>query len=264
MPTGLTPQIRSGEEFARASSDLLSRRETVRTLAEYISTVKGFPELRGFWTFGSINESGNALDESGQGRTLTNNSATARGVYDNVVPYADMDGVADYFSRPDEAGLDITADLTLGGWFWFDSIATSNLIGKQGGAGQFGYLLVYNNTIPAFQMATSSTGASHDFVVTATAGGAPSAGRWYFLVGKFIPSTSISIFINGTKYIRTSGPIASSFNNTAPFAVGAGSSPASNFINGRSFGCFLCAASLSDNLIQLVYHRSKSLFGLTC
>jgi len=69
------------------------------SMGDVIGTVLGFPGLRGFWPFSSVNESGHVLDLSGQTRTLTNNNAAAFGVENQIVPYAILNGSTQYFNR---------------------------------------------------------------------------------------------------------------------------------------------------------------------
>jgi len=102
---------------------------------DLISPLLALPGLRGFWPMSSFNEAGNAYDMSEQGRVMTYNGNPLYN-YDGVVPYVALDGIGDFLSRADEAGLDIIGTetyvdgavhgLTLGGWFYFDNALGSN------------------------------------------------------------------------------------------------------------------------------------------
>lgn len=243
----------------------VERLETIeysRLLGDVIGSHLALPELRAFWPFSSINESGNPIDLSGQARTLTNNGTTARAVLSGFTPYADLDGTNDYFSRADEAGLDITGALTMGGWFWSDATAPGTifqLFGKWGdvAVNQRSYI-IYNINDTVLHFAISSTGANSPGITSSVA---YTTGVWRYVIGRFTPSTEIAIFDNGTKTTNTSSIPASIFNSTAQLDLGRYPGHAS-FHNGRMTLAFMCAAALSDDLITSLFNQSRVFFGV--
>jgi hypothetical protein len=241
---------------------------TGNTLASFMA----LPGLVGFWPMSSVQRStGNAYDLSGQGRTLTYNGNPAYSYYNGLMPYIDLDGTGDFLSRADETDLDIlgnesiyttgAAGLTLGGWFWADTlgVGSAGLIGKYTTTGnQRSYLLfVVSSTVgPAFII--SGDGTATD---SATHPSAVATGGWFFAVGVYIPSTSVSIFVNSTKTTNSTSIPATIFNSTAALQIGAFSAGTA-LLDGRAALCFLCANALSDELITSLYSQSKPLFGL--
>jgi hypothetical protein len=120
------------ESVENLSTAFPRRAETSFAWGNAISYYLGLPGLRAFWPMSSVNETGNVYDLSGQGRTLTNNNAATFGVY-GLQSYATFNGVNQYLSRADEAGLDITGELTMGCWIRFHANATQrNIMGKRG------------------------------------------------------------------------------------------------------------------------------------
>lgn len=225
---------------------------------------QNLPELRGFWGFGSINESGNALDLSGQGRTLTNNGSVPRAILPSGLPYCTFNGSSQYWSRADEAGLDITGALTVGGWIYPGALGTVNqegVIGKHLETGnQRSYALFLNNGTGNAKFQISVNGGFGAGNASEVNSDALQINTWTFLVGRFTPATEVACFTNNVKTINAGGVVASCFNCTAAFEIGR-RNLAATFFNGRSALCFLCAAALPDDLIYQLYEMGKSLFG---
>lgn len=232
--------------------------EFPRTLGEMYTEHLALAELRAFWPFSSVNESGNVLDLSGQARTLTNNGTTGRFVWVDLVPYASLNGTTQYFSRADEAGISITGALTLGGWFMFDREDTNEGVFNQlGAAGNRAYGLQKLLAGNVVRMAVSGDGTALVDAETA----AVSNGTWYHIVGRYTPSTEVAIFINGVKSVETVSVPAALFNSTAALETGRLAS-AAEYMDGRCALCFLCASALADARIQRLFKLGRLFFGV--
>lgn len=215
--------------------------------------------LRGFWPLTSRDENDAMYDLSGQGRTLTNNSAMAFGVH-GLATYAIHDGAGDYGSRADEAGLDITAGLTLGCWVYLENApgADTGIISKWTTTGnQRAYLLNVNST-PTVEFQVSSNGTA---TISSGVSATLTEDRWYHIAGRYDPSTALDIFLNGVKVSNTTSIPAAINNATAPLNLGAHNAGAV-LLDGRTNLPFLCAAVLSDATIQSIYHHTRALFGV--
>jgi len=223
---------------------------------DLISPFLALPELRGFWPMSSVNESGNALDLSGQGRTLTNNAATPRAIYGNFVNYYDFNGTTQYLSRADETGLDITGALTAGVWLWLDVLSLSyHALAKRGAVGQFSWDIVHTVGTLRFRVSDDGTNIDNTVIAAATV-----ANQWIFCVGRFIPSTEITIFTNGTFVRNTTSIVATLFDSSGPMNFGAQNAIAD--WDGRMATGFLCAANLPDDLILSLYDRTRGAFNV--
>ena len=241
------------------SDGTLSLREE-KTHINLISPFLELPELRGFWPISSVNESGNILDLSGQGRTLTNNNAASRAVYGDLVPYVDLDGSNQYFSRADESGLDITGAITVMGWFRFDAASsTFGIAGKWTDGTQAAYLLYYDSFLGNMRFALSSAGTGASSVSIGSI--APTVGTWYFIAGRLTPSIRYSITVNGTVYSTTTSVPAAIFNSNADLEVGAYNG-AGNYMNGQVGPIAICATALSDAHLGYVFERTRGAFGV--
>lgn len=235
-------------------------------LSTAFDTFLGLPGLRGFWPLSSFDESGNAYDVSGWGGTLTRNGNPTYDVNPQGTGYLDLDGTGDYLSFADHAHFDILGTesyvagaaqgLTLGGWFWIDTVVLSGLIGKYNATGnQKAYLLSASS---AQTTASVSSGGSVEFIV---AGAALSTGAWHFVVMRFDPSTELAIFVDKAKTVNTTSIPASIFNSTAAFQIGAISG--ASVLNGRAALCFACAEVVSDALLDDLFDASEPLFSDT-
>lgn len=247
------------ELVSRLAAFFLRRNEPNVALGN-LGSMLALPQLRGLWLLGSANESGNAYDSSGQGRTLTNVSSLAYGVYNNLIPYAIHDGAADYLRRADEAGLDITGALTFGAWVRSNNLpgGTETAIGKWNATGnQRAYRLVVNSSGNVVAL-VSSNGTAQTFVTDTNN---YAAAAWLHVVARFTPSTELAIFVNGVKTVNTTSIPASLFNSSSDFTVGANGA-GGEVLDGDTALPFLCAAALSDTWIQyILWHGQRALFG---
>lgn len=225
------------------------------TPGEMYAMFTGLPGLRGYWPMSSQTQAAGDLvyDLSGQGRSLTRTGAEMVGVYNDVVPYAEFNGTTDNLNRADETGLDITGALTLGGWFWLDSLTgVRPLMSKWGtGLATRAYSLDVNAGTARL---TLGTGAA----VTSYNGSAVSVSGWHFIVGRRVASSTADIFVDGVE-TNNASVLAALVNSANAFRIGHDDD--ANFLDGRAGPCFLCAAALSDNLLSLLLNRSRSLFG---
>lgn len=229
------------------------------------------PGLRGLWYPGNQDNAGAIYDSSWQGRTLTYNGNPTLNYLANGVPYEDYDGTGDAHTRLTEAGLSITGleatiaialrGLTLGGWFWLDSIAASaGLVTKNLSTGnQRGYGVIWSITANAYILRISADGIAQ--VDLASSVGAPTAGRWYFIVGRFTPGAEMAIWENGTKTILAAGVPASIFVNTTHLSIGA-LNGITTLLDGRCAMAFLAASIWSDAIIQHCFVRTRNFFGV--
>lgn len=231
------------------------------TLAEVYSQCLALPWLRGYWPMSSMDSSANAYDLSGQGRTLTNTGGVGVGLDGHgFVFYADYDGVADVHARATEASLVLTNRLTVGGWFLFDALAANTVaISKDGGAANRGWLIFGELATSAFQFEVSGDGTN--MIAVQSDVGSLVTGQWHFVVGRYTFSTELALYVDGKWAINTTSIPASLFASTAPFNIGAKNST-SSFLNGRAALCFLAAWPVPNNTIEMIYQRSRVLFGI--
>lgn len=249
----------------------LSRNDLINRWGNIVSSWSFLPGLVGFWPMSSVQRStGNAYDVSGQNRILTYNGNPTYNIYNNFVPYIDFDGVGDYLARADETDLDIIGTeainaaairgLTIGGWFWINAFTANNqrFISKGTSAGNLRSYSIAS--VPAFaddaQFLVSVDGIN---TITVNLDILPAA--WNFIIGRYIPSTELKIWVNNNTNINVVAVPASIFNSNVGMAIG-GWGDGTQLIAGRASLCFLSHQTFSDALINAMFQQSRILFGV--
>lgn len=266
----MTQQIKNSQATGLQGTHYQPRLDVGRTLGRAVSLHQYLPGLRGFWPVSSIDSSGNLIDLSGQSRTLTLTGTPTFQLDKTLLhlfPMAILNGSTDYFTRADEAGLDIlgtesyigsTANgLTLGIWVKFDDAVGSaeHIIGKWDASGnQRAYRLSRKTTGEiTFEMSSNGTASTSVDSTTVT-----SAGVWYHCVGRFDPSNEIAVFVNGEKNSNTTTIPIAIFNSTAAFRIGANSNGTpSEYMDGQFALPFLSTCFIEDGICKLLYHDTR-------
>lgn len=226
----------------------------------------GLPGLRGYWPMNTFDGLGNAIDQSGNARTLTYNGNPTYTFTTQGGPYIDLDGTGDYLSRADEGGLDILGTesyiasavrgLTTGAWIYADSTSGVRYVtSKDDNSTQRSWLFYVNAGVPnvlVFDTASTSNTIS---------GSTVSASTWTHLAMRFTPSTELSIFKNGAEVASTTTSIKASIMNST-VALQWGAHVAGELWDGRLGMTFLCAMALSDTAISNIYNNTKASYGL--
>jgi hypothetical protein len=247
----------------------LQRLETA-SIDQLLSAFLALPGLRGFWPLTSMGDAGAGVDLSGQGRTLTNNNGVDFSHSDSIGHAAFASASLQYFSRTDEAGLDIAGDesyvataiqgLTLGGWFWCNGVgAEQGFLSKWVTVGQTSYRLMRNSSNLARLSVTNSVGLG----LTVNGGTSPSltAGEWFFVVGRYISDAPLMVSVNNVQSVTGSvAPTAPLFNSTSALEIGR--TNGGGYLNGRAACCFLCAAAVPDSQLTTLFKQSRGFFGV--
>ena len=236
-------------------------------VVDLISPFLALPGLRLFVPMSSSDSAGDATDLSGLAHHLTYNGNPTYNV-DGLAPYIDLDGTGDFLSHADHADFDVlgtetTIDagirgLLIGGWFWFDAFAVNDgLITKSDGATVAGssYQLVQNvgNTLSFTVFAGAAVGVTSAALSTAA---------WYFVVGRYIPSTTVDLFINNV-LVSNAVAVPAAINNTgAPLNIGAVNNNVAFCLDGRVSRGFLCAAAHSDATIAALFQQTRGAYGV--
>ena len=257
----------------------LSRNDVLNRHGNVLGSYLILPALRGLWVNGVgpstlISNAGALHDISG----LNNRLGQANNpLYDfeNLIPFLELDGSSQYFATSDATSnnsFDIlgteayvgTPGLTLGMWTKIDAVNPANqntIMAKfetTGNQRSYQLFMAGGGGTDVYSFQVSNNGSSTSSVnssVTITP-----ATQWYLVIGRFVPSTSLDIFVNGTKSTNTTSIPASIFNSTANFTIGAINTPARYFDGKLSVG-FICASALSDSLIDALYQQGRVLYN---
>lgn len=243
----------------------IGRNDRIARLGMTISTFQNIPGLVGFWPMSSVQRStGNAYDLSGQSRTLTYNGNPTYNIYNDIVPYIDLDGTGDFLSRADETDLDILGTethnasgvrgLTFGGWFRPQVTgALQNVIGKSNDFNGPFLLAQDASDNSLFRVRNSADAANFQVIITDAF---INTNVWSFHACRYIPSTELKLWENTNTNTNTTSIPASLLNGTDNFTIGAlggGSSP----WDGDASLCFLSANALSDAYINALFQQSR-------
>lgn len=225
------------------------------------------PSARGIWPIGNGTAGANSNDISGRGRHLTDAGGVTYNI-DNFLEYANLNGSTEYLFLADVVAIDITGNLGMGCWVYFDNTASATefIMGKwTNAANQRSYRLIRVNT-GVIQAQVSTNGTT---VVSISSTAIVAANTWAFVAMSYDPSTSLSVFVgqeggdNGMleKTENTTSIPASIFNSNADFAIGArdtSATPAS-FLTGRASTAYLCSALMPDKMHNLIYAQTRAL-----
>lgn len=215
--------------------------------------------LQGLW---HLDDS--PIDSSGNGYDGTNNGATAN-VTGQIDDAYDFDGTNDYVSMGDV--LDITGELTFGGWFNSDGTPVTNAEGifskycshvSCGGTNQRSYDISLT-TGDKLQFALSSTGAfESDEVILSTSN--ITSNQWYHVVAVFKPSSEQLLYVNGVLETNKSTSVISSiYSSSSIFMIGASFNPTAvtQVFDGTIDEGFVYNRSLSSTEIAKLYEQQK-------
>lgn len=256
-------------KLLRGLSNEAERRRTVEigpSIGEWLAQMRAAPAMRALWLPGSVNENGDIFDQTHQGHTLTRGGNPLLDIYNDSLPFYDLDGTGDIFSRPDEAGFDILGTesyivsgyrgLTMGFIGKVDSFAnTHHICGKfSNAAGNRSYRLAVGNA--GNLRGTITNNGTTEFNADVTV----SAGVWFFGAMRFKPSTHVQTWVNAETTINTTSIPASIFNGNAAFTIGSVTGLGQDMAGGIG-ACWLAAAAWPDALIRYYLDRSRALWG---
>lgn len=151
----------------------------------------------------------------------------------------------------------LATGLTVGGWFNSDTAQAGDigLISKYNSTDNRSYMLYLNDSVPEF--CVSSDGAA---VTTVTSDYVMDNDYWFFLAGRWTPSTELSVFVNGNITTNTTSIPASIFKSSIALKIGAVDTA---YFDGKGSLCFVCKYALPDILIKSIYETTKPMFRLT-
>ena len=164
-----------------------------------------------------------------------------------------------YFGLPDAAGIDITGELTFGCWVYFSpgsSLVDMGIMSKWYTTGNQRAYVINKDTNNKFQLRICPDGSSIAQVNDAAENFAIET--WFYVVGRFTPSTELALFVNGTWYLNTAAIPASIYNSSEPLEIGRYNR--TNYLDGRACHAFICAYAVPDRFIEAMYAHTRGMF----
>ena len=268
-------QIRNADLVDILRTDFQHRNEPNFAWKSAASVLQVIPGVIAAWPMSIVrldNASSRARDATGAGYDLTSNNNVLFGYEPStLIPYAVFNGVDRFLSRVDggpanwadvrgtETHIPVAQrGLTLGGWFWFDNTAAAieHCIGKRIGIGNLSYYLRRLATGEAnFEISDDGTNTDNATSVVTIP-----EDSWHCMIGRFDPSTSVDVFLDGT-WATGATARASIFDSGADFTIGAVSG-GGEYMAGRSSLCWLSQMYLSDAIAFNFYQQTRAMFGV--
>jgi hypothetical protein len=236
---------------------------------QLVGVFQDLPGIVGIWYTGNVQRStGNIYDSSRQGRTMTYTGNPVFNYTDNGIAYVAFDGTGDYFIRTDETDLDILGTESWAGrrgltqyviFRTSDVTPAANMLlfGKNSGAGGRAYYIILLTTGILSALVSVDGTATVSVSSTATL----SNNTWYIVGFSYVPSTSLTINVNGTVDTNLVGVPASIFNSSAGLTIGATAIP-NLYLTGDISLCALYANSHSEAIMGSVFQQIRSLYGI--
>lgn len=166
---------------------------------------------------------------------------------------------SNYLSRADESGLDITGDLTLGCWVYFDAESTdveTGIISKWYETGNQRAYVLYKSAANVLTFSVSDDGEN---VFSITDFGANYVdSQWFYVVGRFTSITEMALFVNGLWYREPITSPATLKNSTEAFEIGRYNR--TNYLDGRVSHAFICAYAVPDRFICAMFAHSRAMY----
>ena len=267
-------QTRPGELVDILRTDFQHRNETNFAWKSAASSIQEPPALIGAWPTSILrldNATDRVRDIAGGGYHLTWNGGLAAG-NDDLAPYIWFNGTSGYLSRVagaaswasvrgNEGYVDAALrGLTVVGWYWANTIAAGNagIISKWAAGNQRTWMLRRNGA--AIQWYASDDGAAGLGPATLNI----SANAWYFIAARWTPdgaNSMLKLWVNSDTHENNIGAVATLFDSTANFLVGAYDG-AANFWSGRGSHILFCASALEDALVFSLFQQQRAMFGV--
>ena len=166
---------------------------------------------------------------------------------------------SEYFGIADAAGLDITANLTLGCWVYFDAESTdvvTGIMSKWYETGNQRAFVIYKSAANKIVFSVSVDGSA--VISVDDLGASYVVGQWFYVVGRYTPSEELALFVNGMWYQNITSIPASLMNSSEPFELGRYNR--TNYLDGRMSQSFLCAYSVPSRFICSMFSHAKALY----
>lgn len=211
------------------------------------------PGLLGYFPMSITDGIGKAVNHAQGAIDLTQQGVCPIGYDGNS--YRHLGDGANYLFAPVGYGLTGTevwidpnlAGFTIGGWFLVDSLPPTvfaGMMSKDAPPPQRGYNIQLS-TDGSFYFQISSNGSA----AFSAQSEIYSISAWRFIVGRFTPSVSVDIFVDGSKTSNTTAIPALCFVSSQRFEIGRFQASDTRTFHGRARDVFVCFAALDDELI---------------
>lgn len=251
--------------------DNLVKPEIAKKWASVVSSYMILPGLRFFAPMSVVGATGQAVDLALQ-NSLGNN-ANAQFLYTTSgAPYCAYNGTTQYHNIADNAAHDIIGNeayissvgLTIGMWVQSRSTpgTADRMFSKGTTTGNARAYALRRSAANKFVFGVSGNGTT-DTNISST--NAFVADTWYFVVGVYTPSTSVTLFTYSASLLDEISNVTSipaTLNNSATGLAIAAQADGTQFSDIRASMCFICCEILSNALINSLFEATRQLYGV--
>jgi len=223
--------------------------------APFNQPFKALPGLVALWPMQNnaalLDISGNAHNLAQHG-SVTFGQAVGGGLYSHKLAAA-------YWNAADDVWNSITGALFIAGWINHDgnAAAQETYLAKWTSAGDQRCYALYRTNTGLLQWTVTALGTSASLIGIASLGAFTTG--WTFVAGRYIPSTSVSNWINTTKANNTTTIPASLPDGTGAIEVGSWNGGASGMVGNMGvLGLYNIAPS--DAAVLALYNTTKGFY----
>jgi hypothetical protein len=213
-----------------------------------------FTQLPGLVAIWPMENSSPLLDRSGNGCVLTQSGNPAFTQTPTGGKYADK-LAADYWYANDDAWNSITGELFIAGWAKHDAIASAQetYAAKWTATGNQRCFAMFRDATGKlqFEVTPDGTGAAAKAVGSA----APYTTSWVFVAGRYVPSTSLTCWVNNVSLYNLTTIPAGTLDGTGRVELGAWNGGTSGMVG--NMGVFaLYNIAPSDEQVTALYNAT--------
>lgn len=216
------------------------------------------PDQADFVAWWGLQEaSGTRSDETSNGNDLTSEGTggvgQGTGIVDtNAADFESGDNDRLKITNASQTGLNITGDMTVGGWFKAEDSDNGTLIGKYTNAanGQYLFRIQGNNNRWGLTLVSGGV-ATTDWAVDATIG----TGTFYFLVAVYDASAgTVEYYRDGSSIDTGTGYASSIGTSTTDFYLGSFQSGTANNYDGLMEQVFVADVAFTASQVSSLYN----------
>lgn len=263
--------------------DLIDSMITAGTIPHFLcpSLYLSLPGIRSYYPFGvntKLTSTVLATDLANKFHLTDASGTSLLSIYNDTVPYANLDGSTDYFYYPDDAHFEISGTetyinstfrgLTIGAWVRLTGLpsifGTMGVVSKWYQSANCAYrLFLSSSNKPSFGISEDGTVNIGKYQTLAHTTSVTS-GSWLFVVGQYSKySNKLCITLNGDTVEAATSLTGIYVAGIAALEVGRHNQISTDCLYGDMSNVFISCMYLSREIISSLFNRTKSLYGIS-
>lgn len=252
-------RVKNGDTYFLDIDGNVTRRTTagVWSIIDKATYMPYRSDIKGHWKLDETTAGATRADTSGNSQTLTDNATVqvnAHSQRQGAAAATFEAGSSQYLSLADNATMSLTGAITISCWVNLESLAERTFVAKWNESGNQRAYRLWVDSSNKLSFSVSSNGTA---VTTVTGATSLATNTWYHVVGRYIPSKRLEVFINGATDATNTTSIPSAMTDTtAVFTIGAklsAAGAAETFMDGSIDDVVIWGRALSAVEIDRVY-----------